>query len=227
MHEELSLPLAATALLLVDFQEEHRRDTRYLASRYEVALANGRRLLEAARAAGIAVMHAEYVRDFARVPPRPFEILGPEGEPGFSDAAGGLVAICPEVAPGAGEPVFTKNDASAFADTELARALTARGIAWLIVAGAWTEACVAATVRDGIAAGFRVLLVKDACASGTEMMHETAVLDLANRLTGGGVAATEAALALVAGQAATVWRLRTMVPFRYDADTYRALYAAL
>jgi len=57
----------------------------------------------------------------------------------------------------------------------------------LMVAGVWTEACIAATVRDALALGFRVLVVKDACASGTEAMHQTAILNLANRLYGGAV----------------------------------------
>lgn len=131
------------------------------------------------------------------------------------------------MAPLGGEAVIVKNDASCFAHTDLLDRLRAAGTEWLVVAGAWTEACVAATVRDAIAAGLRVLLVKDACASGTAMMHRTAILNLANRLLGGGVADTDNAVALLAGGTATVWRHQNMVPFRYTADTVDSLYEDL
>ncbi len=158
-------------------------------------------------------------------PPRPFEPRDAEGKPTFSDAANPLSEICREVAPAAGEPVFRKNDASAFSEAGLAAAL--RGAEWVFVAGVWTEACVAATVRDAIAAGHRVLVVKDACGSGTAAMHETAVLNLANRLYGGGVCDTARAVELMAGGSAGVWMPPRPAPilFTYEsaADHYRSL----
>ena len=57
-------------------------------------------------------------------------------------------------------------------------------------------------MRDAIAHGFRVLLVKDACGSGTEAMHQTGILNLANRLYGGAVADTAKACRLFAGETA-------------------------
>ena len=68
-----------------------------------------------------------------------------------------------------------KNDASAFCEGTLQPLLRDAAVEWLIVAGVWTEACVAATVRDAIALGIRVLLVKDACGSGTVAMHQTGI----------------------------------------------------
>ena len=60
--------------------------------------------------------------------------------------------------------------------------------------------------------GFRVVLVKDACGSGTTAMHETAVLNLANRLYGGAVADTGRACALMAGETVAAWQMRGAVP---------------
>ena len=215
-------------MLLVDLQEEHRRDQRFLAAGYDQALANAARLLEAARRGNVPVFHAAYIRDFTVEPPRPFEVVGSRGEPGFSDAAAAdFVAICPEVAPQPGEAVIVKQDASAFKGTTLDADLKGRGSAWLAIAGAWTEACVAATVRDAVARGYRVLLVKDACASGTALMHQIGILNLANRLLGGAVANAAAASAILAGQPARVWRFTAMVPFRYTAETADQLYEAL
>ncbi|MCB1432422.1 MAG: isochorismatase family protein [Alphaproteobacteria bacterium] len=228
MHSPISIPPQAMALLMVDFQEEHRKDERFLAHDFDAAVVNGAALLAAARKSGVLVIHGQYVRDFAKVPARPFEVVGPNGEPAFSDsAATHFVALCAEVAPEPGELVFVKNDASCFAATDLLDHLKSRCIEWLVVAGAWTEACVAATVRDAMAAGLRVLLVKDACASGTALMHRTAILNLANRLLGGAVCDTARAAAIIDGGEARIWRHTQMVPFRYTPDNLASLYEDL
>jgi maleamate amidohydrolase len=91
----------------------------------------------------------------------------------------------------------------------------------------WTEACVAATIRDAMAHGFRVLLVKDACGSGTQAMHKTAVLNLANRLYGGAVASTERAIALLNGKPADVWAAERPVPILFDFTDAAERYAEL
>lgn len=227
MHESLAIQPTKLALLLVDVQEEHRQDARFLAEDYDAAVRNCAKLLHAARAGGCTVVHARYVRDFTIEPPRPFEVLGEGGVPSFSDAASHLVAICPEVAPQTGESVITKQDASSFRNTTLGTQLSSAGLEWLVIAGAWTEACVAATVRDAMAQGLRVLLVKDACASGTRHMHQVGILNLANRLLGGAVCSTDSAAAILSGNAARVWRFSAMVPFRYTADTVSSLYDSL
>jgi maleamate amidohydrolase len=188
---------------------------------------NARQLLEAARANAVRVVHMAYKRDFNEVPRRAFEPLTPEGRPTFSDAASPLVAICSEVAPRDGETVLFKNDASAFCAAALEPLLRNAGTEWLIVTGVWTEACVAATVRDAIAHGFRVLLVKDACGSGTVAMHQTGILNLANRLNGGAVASTAAACRLIAGAAVEVWVHDKPVPFFYGYEDARTKYESL
>ena len=109
------------------------------------------------------------------------------------------------MAPTADEVVFTKNDASAFLGTGLNQWLTDYNTKWLVICGVWTEACIAATVRDAIARGYRALLVKDACGSGSKAMHETAVLNLANRLYGGGICDTDRAVSMLNGRKAEVW----------------------
>jgi nicotinamidase-related amidase len=227
MRQQLSLDPKRTALILIDLQEEQRGDPYYVVPNLAEVLANARRLLEAARAHRHRVVHAAYKRDFGAVPRRAFEPATAEGKPTFSDAASPLTAICGEVAPRAGETVIAKNDASAFSTGELEPLLRAAGIEWVIVAGVWTEACVAATVRDAIARAFRVLLVKDACGSGTVAMHQTGILNLANRLTGGAIANAETACRLIAGAAADVWVAEKSVPILFNFEDARAKYESL
>lgn len=227
MHAELTLDPLKTALLIIDLQDEQRSEPLSAAADLDKVLANSARLLDAARASGVTVFHAAYVRDFEVRPPRPFEPRDADGGPAFSRSDSPLVAICHEVAPIEGEVVLHKNDASAFEEGSLQSRLEARGIEWLVVAGVWTEACVAASVRDATSGGFRVLLVKDACTSGTRAMHQVGILNLANRLYGGGVADTDRAEALLRGGTSTVWRSTGPVPFRFTLEDASALYTSL
>jgi nicotinamidase-related amidase len=204
------------ALLLIDFQEEQRQHPDWSVAGFETVIANAGRLLSAARERGIAVFHAAYHRNFTISPPRPFEPMAKDGSPAFSATTSAGTAICKEVEPIASEQVIRKNDASAFCEGNLASLLASRAVEWLIVAGVWSEACVAATIKDAQAAGLRVLLVKDACGSGTEAMHQTAVLNIANRLYGGGVANTGRAVSLIAGEAAQVWMPERPVPILFN-----------
>lgn len=225
MKSSLALPLGRTVALCVDLQEEHRRDARFLAEGFDRVIAHAAALQAAARAAGVPLFHYAYVVDGA-AGGRPFHPTKADGTPAFSDARDPNSAICPEVAPLPGERVAVKDRASSFRD-DFGPELTARGVEWIVVCGVWTEACVTETVKDAQALGFRVLLVKDACASGTRAMHEIAVLNLANRLYGGAVATTAAAVEMLSGAEAEAWLATEAVPMRYTLETAAALYAAL
>ena len=227
MRQMLTLDPERTALLLVDLQEEQKRVPGYTVEGIDGVLANAGRLLDAARSRAIKVFFAAYKRDFDKVPPRPLEYRAADGGPAFSNKTSPLTAICAEVAPRAGEPVIYKNDASAFCEGDLEPLLRKARIEWLVVAGVWTEACVAATVRDAIAHGFRVLLVKDACGSGTKAMHQTGIINLANRLSGGAVTSTAIACQLMAREAAEVWVAERPVPLLFSYADAEKLYEAL
>jgi maleamate amidohydrolase len=227
VHERMTFPKGKTALLLVDIQEEQRSDSDYYAFGFDQVLSNASKLLNAARSNGYLIAHAQYIRDFSVFPRRPFEATQPDGLPTFSDAKTGQTAICAEVAPTANEAVFTKNDASAFLGTGLNKWLTDNETEWLIICGVWTEACIAATVRDAIAHGYRVLLIKDACGSGSKVMHETAVINLANRLYGGGICDTSRAVMMLEGGGAKVWKTEDPVPLRFTHDTITEQYDQL
>jgi|SRR5688572_13592294 len=227
MRQMLTLDPERTALLLVDLQEEQKHVPEYTVEGIDDILANARRLLDSARSRAIRVFYAAYKRDFDKVPPRPLEYRSANGGPAFSNKDSPLTAICAEVAPRPGEPVIYKNDASAFCEGDLEPMLRKARIEWLVVAGVWTEACVAATVRDATAHGIRVLLVKDACGSGTKAMHQTGIINLANRLSGGAVTSTAIACQLMAGEATEVWAAERPVPLLFSYADAEKLYEAL
>jgi len=82
-------------------------------------------------------------------------------------------------------------------------------------------------VKDAVERGIHVLLVKDACGSGSQAMHETAVLNIANRLYGGAVADTARALSLMGGGVAQTWQTNLPVPMKFTYETASRDYAAL
>ncbi|WP_343712431.1 isochorismatase family protein [Inquilinus sp.] len=227
MRTALTIEPGRAAALFVDLQEEHRQDRRYLVEGFDAVIGNVQRLQRAARAARIPVLHSAYVVDLAAQRARPFHPVMADGTSAFSDANDPMSEICAEVGPADGEPVLVKSDASAFAGDGLAGRLAALGTEWLFVAGVWTEACIAQTVKDAVDLGFRVVLVKDACGSGSTAMHQTAILNLANRLYGGAVVDTIGACRLMAGETVEAWRVQGSVPLRFTYDNAARLYLDL
>lgn len=226
MKTSLTIDLVKTAVLCVDLQEEHRKDSRYLVEGFAEIVAQVQRLQEAARSVGVAVFHSAYVVDPTR-PGRPFHPMMPDGASAFSDVNDPLSVICPEVGPAGDEMMLVKTDASTLAQGDVPLLFRAHGIEWIFVVGVWTEACIAATVKDAVEMGFHVLLVKDACGSGSATMHETAVLNIANRLYGGAVTDTDGACRLLAGESVDVWQVEGAVPLRFTYENAAALYESL
>jgi maleamate amidohydrolase len=224
MKSPLTLPRAMTVLLCIDLQEEHRQDQRLLAVGFDDVIKNVRLLQETARVNTIPLYHFAYIVDVdASLPHHP---KLPDGRSAFSDKDDPLTGICPEVAPIEGERLIIKSEASAFG-TGLGDELKAAGVEWLFVCGVWTEACVDATVKSALKLGFRVVLVKDACGSGSVAMHQTGMLNLANRLYGGAVVDTNGACLLMAGETITAWQPDRPVPMRFGFEDASELYHGL
>lgn len=227
MKSPLSIDLDKAAALFVDLQEEHRRDLRYLVEDFHLVIANAQRLQHAARMARIPVFHSAYVVDLDAPSGPRFHPVLPDGRSAFSDKGDPLTKICPEVGPSGDERVLFKSEASVFGAEAFADHLRARGVEWIFVAGVWTEACVHATVADAVALGFRALVIKDACGSGATAMHQTAMLNIANRLYGGAVVDTDRAIRLMAGETEEAWQVSGAVPLRFTYETASDLYRDL
>ncbi|HWA47158.1 MAG TPA: isochorismatase family cysteine hydrolase [Dongiaceae bacterium] len=182
---------ARTALLVIDMQRDFLDPRGYLAGMgYDLAgvraaIGPARRLLDAARNAGLTVIHTRqgYRPDLAELPPHKRARVtegtsaigrpGPlgrfliRGEPGFD--------IIPELAPIPGEFIVDKTANSAFWGTDLAAILAAHRIDSLIFAGVTTDVCVHCTLREATDRGFECLLASDACGSGDAEAHRAAL----------------------------------------------------
>jgi nicotinamidase-related amidase len=142
------------------------------------------RLLAAARASGLLVMHTREghkpdlsdLHETKRVRGKSAMTIGDKGpmgriliigEPGHD--------IIPELYPIAGEPVIDKPGKGAFYNTELAELVAQHGITQLIVCGVTTEVCVHTTVREANDRGIECLVLSDCTASYFPEFHDTAL----------------------------------------------------
>jgi nicotinamidase-related amidase len=80
--------------------------------------------------------------------------------------------LVPQLPPQGDEIVVTKTTDSALTGTNLRLILHNLGIRNVICAGIFTDQCVSSTVRSLADESFRVVVVEDCCAAGTDMLHE-------------------------------------------------------
>ncbi len=136
-----------------------------------------RTLLEAARQAGLPVIHTRYVyaadhRDGGLL----VDALMPQLRDERALLAGGWDAeIVDALIPFPGETVIDKNRPSAFFRTPLDDVLAGRGIDQLIVCGVTTNCCVESTVRDASQRDIATFVVSDATGELDPQRHQNAL----------------------------------------------------
>jgi nicotinamidase-related amidase len=136
------------------------------------AIPNQRRLLQAARAAGIDVVHTiiESLTEDGRdrsLDHKLSPIHVPKGSP--------LGRIIPELEPVTNEIVLPKTSSGVFNSTAIDYVLTNLETRFLIVAGMVTDQCVDMAVRDAADRGYLVTLVHDACVAASVERHDAAL----------------------------------------------------
>ena len=148
-------------------------------------------LLEAARVAGVLVVHIQMSALPDRLSDSPAQMRfnlrmhaavragGPplrytvEGTPGHE--------FVEELRPREGELVVPKWRSSAFWGTNLNLLLRSNGIRSVIVTGCTTEGCVESTARDALFNDYYVVIVEDCVASDDRAQHDASLLLMRNR----------------------------------------------
>jgi ureidoacrylate peracid hydrolase len=130
-----------------------------------------RRVLDAARRAGLPVVHVRMAHspDLAdagaldgphRIKHGPMRV----GESNALVDGTWNTEILPDLAPLDGEPVVTKTRYSGFYETELDDLLGSLGAKYLVVTGCTTSICVESTVRDAMFRDYSCLVLEDCTA---------------------------------------------------------------
>ena len=185
-----ALDVAHAALLIIDMQRDFLEPDGFGAALgNDVGLLRGaiaptRATLDAARSAGLLVIHTRegHRPDLTDLPPAkrrrgrfavgigdpgPMGRILIHGEPGHD--------IIAELAPVPGEPVIDKPGKGAFHATDLGAILRNRSITQLIVCGVTTEVCVNTTVREANDIGLDCLVLRDCTGSYFPEFHEQAL----------------------------------------------------
>jgi len=141
--------------------------------RVKKAVKNAQRVLDACREKAIDVVHVrmqgptDNPRHTAKVNRKIGLIVPPQFEDGeFID----------EVKPLLGELVVTKTNGGALSGTNLDFVLRNMDIESLILVGFLTDQCVLATSLHAADLGYDVLIVEDACAARSKILHDAVLL---------------------------------------------------
>lgn len=164
------------ALVLIDLVRAYFEPGAPFQLPSDAALQSARRLLGAARATEIPVIHTRVSYTpgghdggvFMRKVPqlRVFTRGNPLGE------------IMSEVAPLENEIVIEKQYASAFFGTSLSSTLLANRVDTIVLAGVSTSGCVRASAVDALQYGFIPLVVREAAGDRDDGPHEAALFDI-------------------------------------------------
>jgi biuret amidohydrolase len=147
-----------------------------------------RRVLQATRDAGLAVVHTRegHLPDLSDCPPSKLNRGAPSlriGDPGPNGRV--LIRgeyghdIIDELAPLPGETVIDKPGKGAFYGTDLGALLARLGVSQLIVTGVTTEVCVHTTVREANDRGFECLVLSDCVGSYFPEFHRVGLAMIA------------------------------------------------
>jgi ureidoacrylate peracid hydrolase len=179
LSREVPIELQHAAILFVDVQnyncdmqgseyagigeaEKEQRLGYFFRTLNDSALPNMQRLLHAARAAKIEVLHTyiESQTQDGRDRSLDYKITGFHVAPGSWDAQ-----VLPALAPLPDELRFPKTSSSVFISTNIDYVLRNLGTRYLIVAGCLTDQCVDSAVRDACDLGYLVTVATDACVT--------------------------------------------------------------
>jgi nicotinamidase-related amidase len=184
MSEPLPLDPATTAIVLIEFQNEFVSEGGALHPAVAPVmektgmLANTVGLVDAARAAGVTVMHAPitFAPGYGELSRHPYGILkGVVDGNAFVKGTWGA-AIVDDLTPDEGDILIEgKRGLDTFASTNLDFILRGRGITTVILAGFLTNCCVESTMRSAYENGYRVITLTDCMAATSAEEHDNAI----------------------------------------------------
>nr|3KL2_A Chain A, Putative isochorismatase [Streptomyces avermitilis]3KL2_B Chain B, Putative isochorismatase [Streptomyces avermitilis]3KL2_C Chain C, Putative isochorismatase [Streptomyces avermitilis]3KL2_D Chain D, Putative isochorismatase [Streptomyces avermitilis]3KL2_E Chain E, Putative isochorismatase [Streptomyces avermitilis]3KL2_F Chain F, Putative isochorismatase [Streptomyces avermitilis]3KL2_G Chain G, Putative isochorismatase [Streptomyces avermitilis]3KL2_H Chain H, Putative isocho len=184
MTEKLELDPARTAIVLIEYQNEFTSDGGVLhgavadVMQHTGMLANTVAVVDAARQAGVPIMHAPitFAEGYGELTRHPYGILkGVVDGKAFVKGTWGA-AIVDELAPVNGDIVIEgKRGLDTFASTNLDFILRSKGVDTIVLGGFLTNCCVESTMRTGYERGFRVITLTDCVAATSQEEHNNAI----------------------------------------------------
>ncbi|MEP7054812.1 MAG: cysteine hydrolase [Actinomycetota bacterium] len=180
----MTIDPSTTALVLIEYQNDFTSDGGALHGAVQEVmdktemLENTKRVVEAARNAGVTVMHAPitFAEGYNELSSHPYGILkGVVDGNAFVKGSWGA-AIIDELAPEAGDIVIEgKRGLDTFASTNIDFILRSKGITTIALGGFLTNCCVESTMRSGYENGYEVVTLNDCVAATSLAEHDNAL----------------------------------------------------
>jgi ureidoacrylate peracid hydrolase len=175
---------STTAVVLIEYQNDFTSDGGVLHGAVEEVMSktdmlnNTKRVVDAARKAGAAVMHAPiaFAEGYGEISAHPYGILkGVVDGNAFVKGSWGA-AIVDDLAPQDGDIVIEgKRGLDTFASTNLDFILRNKGITTIALGGFLTKCCVESTMRTGYEHGYKVVTLTDCLAATSVDEHDNAL----------------------------------------------------
>jgi nicotinamidase-related amidase len=180
----MSIDPSTTAVVLIEYQNDFTSEGGALHGAVSEVmdktdmLANTKRVVDAARQAGVPVMHAPitFAKGYGEISSHPYGILKGvvDGECFVKGTWG--AAIIDELTPQEGDIVIEgKRGLDTFASTNLDFILRSKGIKTLVLGGFLTNCCVESTMRSGYENGYEVMTLTDCMAATSPEEHDNAI----------------------------------------------------
>jgi nicotinamidase-related amidase len=180
----VSIDPTTTAVVLIEYQNDFTSEGGALHSAVLPVmdktgmLANTKRVVEKARAAGATVMHAPiaFANGYNELSSHPYGILkGVVDGNAFVKGSWGA-AIVDDLAPETGDILIEgKRGLDTFASTNLDFILRSKGITTIALGGFLTNCCVESTMRTGYENGYQVITLSDCLAATSAEEHDNAL----------------------------------------------------
>lgn len=180
----MAIDPSTTALVLIEYQNEFTSPGGVLHDAVAGVmdstgmLDKTKDVVEAARAKGVAIMHAPitFVEGYNEITKHPYGILkGVVDGNAFVKGTWGA-AIVDDLTPVAGDIVIEgKRGLDTFASTNLDFILRSKGITTLVLGGFLTNCCVESTMRSGYENGYQVITLSDCVAGTSQEEHDNAI----------------------------------------------------
>ena len=184
MSDTLRLDPATTAIVLIEYQNEFATEGGALHGAVSAVmdktgmLPKTIALVDAARAAGVTIMHAPitFAPGYGELSRHPYGILkGVVDGNAFVKGTWGA-AIIDDLQPAEGDILIEgKRGLDTFASTNLDFILRGRGIDTVILGGFLTNCCVESTMRSAYENGYRVITLTDCVAATSAEEHDNAI----------------------------------------------------
>lgn len=180
----MAIDPSTTALVLIEYQNEFTSPGGVLHDAVAGVmdstgmLDKTKDVVEAARAKGVAIMHAPitFAEGYNEITKHPYGILkGVVDGNAFVKGSWGA-AIVDDLTPAAGDILIEgKRGLDTFASTNLDFILRSKGITTLVLGGFLTNCCVESTMRSGYENGYQVITLSDCVAGTSQEEHDNAI----------------------------------------------------